>query len=144
MTTIAFDGETMACDTCVTGNFKYYTDTKIYENDHFVMGVSGDAGVGRLLVADAEILVPKYYDFDFSALVFVKEDNRIFRVEFFKSWDTPLSSVIPIAGNAAAVGSGAPYALTAMFMGATATAAVEIAKRFDPNTDGGVITHRLG
>ncbi|MGK9648000.1 hypothetical protein O6389_23920, partial [Salmonella enterica subsp. enterica] len=82
--------------------------------------------------------------FDFSALVFVKEDKRIFRVEFFKSWDSPLSSVIPIAGNAAAVGSGAPYALTAMFMGATATAAVETAKRFDPNTDGGVITHRLG
>lgn len=144
MTTIAFDGETMACDTCVTGNFKYYTDTKIYENDHFVMGVSGDAGVGRLLVVDAEILTPKYYDFDFSSLVFVKEDNRIFRVEFFKSWDTPLSSVIPIAGNSAAVGPGAPYALTAMFMSATATAAVEIAKRFDPNTDGRVITHRLG
>ncbi|EGU3042539.1 hypothetical protein H7W84_004307 [Salmonella enterica] len=144
MTTIAFDGETMACDTCVTGNFKYYTDTKIYENDRFVIGVSGDAGVGRLLVVDAEILTPKYYDFDFSALVFVKKDNRIFMVEFFKSWDSPLSSVIPIAGNAAAVGSGAPYALTAMFMGATATTAVEIAKRFDPNTDGGVITHELG
>ncbi|EEF1427335.1 peptidase HslV family protein [Salmonella phage ZCSE9] len=144
MTTIAFDGTTMACDTCVTGNFKYYTHTKIYENDRFVMGVSGDAGVGRLLVVDAEILTPKYYDFDFSALVFVKEDNRIFRVEFFKSWDSPLSSVIPIAGNAAAVGSGAPYALTAMFLGTTATEAVEVAKRFDPGTDGSVITHRLG
>lgn len=144
MTTIAFDGKTMACDTCVTGNFKYYTDTKIYENDHFVIGVSGDAGVGMLLVADDEILTPKHYDFDFSALVFVKEDNRIFRVEFFKSWDSPLSSVIPIAGNAAAVGSGAPYALTAMFMGATATEAVEVAKRFDPGTDGRVVTHRLG
>ncbi|EMD0479919.1 hypothetical protein VPT39_004439 [Salmonella enterica] len=144
MTTIAFDGETMACDTCVTGNFKYYTDTKIYENDRFVMGVSGDAGVGRLLVVDAEILAPKYYDFDFSALVFVKEDNRIFRVEFFKSWDSPLSSVILIAGNAAAVGSGAPFALTAMFMGATATEAVDVAKRFDPGTDGRVVTHRLG
>ncbi|WRN92654.1 hypothetical protein [Salmonella phage L223] len=144
MTTIAFDGKTMACDTCVTGNFKYYTDTKIYENDRFVMGVSGDAGVGRLLVVDAEILTPKHYDFDFSALVWVKEDKHIFNVEFFKSWDAPLSSVIPIAGPTAAVGTGAMCALTAMFMGATATAAVEIAKRFDPNTDGGVITLQLG
>ncbi|ELY3481115.1 hypothetical protein SMX18_003207 [Salmonella enterica subsp. enterica serovar Dublin] len=144
MTTIAFDGKTMACDTCVTGNYKYHTDTKIYENDHFVIGVSGDAGVGMMLVADDEILTPKHYDFDFSALVFVKEDNRIFAVEFCRAWDAPLSSVIPIAGNAAAVGSGAPYALTAMFMGATATEAVEVAKRFDPGTDGSVITHRLG
>ncbi|TMW04428.1 hypothetical protein FGX55_22570 [Salmonella enterica subsp. enterica serovar Kentucky] len=144
MTTIAFDGTTMACDTCVTGNFKYYTDTKIYENDHFVIGAGGDAGAGLLLVADDEILTPKYYDYDFSALVWVKESKRLFKVEFFKAWEAPLSSVIPIAGNSAAVGSGAPYALTAIFMGATATAAVEIAKRFDPNTDGGVITHRLG
>ncbi|EDF2005360.1 hypothetical protein BZ683_23315, partial [Salmonella enterica subsp. enterica serovar Enteritidis] len=89
-------------------------------------------------------LTPKYYDFDFSALVWVKEDKHIFRVEFFKSWDTPLSSVIPIAGNSAAVGSGAPYALTAMFLGTTAMEAVEVAKRFDPGTDGSVITHRLG
>lgn len=144
MTTIAFDGTTMACDTCVTGNFKYYTDTKIYENDHFVIGAGGDAGAGLLLVADDEILTPKHYDYDFSALVWVKESKRLFKVEFFKAWEAPLSSVIPIAGNSAAVGSGAPYALTAIFMGATATAAVEIAKRFDPNTDGGVITHRLG
>lgn len=141
MTTIAFDGETMACDTCVTGNFKYYTDTKIHENILFVIGVAGDAGVGRLLVNDGEILTPKHYDFDFSALVWVKEDKQIFKVEFFKSWDAPLSSVIPIASLTAAVGTGAPYALTAMFMGATATNAVKVAKRFDPGTDGKVITH---
>lgn len=46
MTTIAFDGETMACDTCVTGNFKYYTDTKIYENDRFVIGAGAPGWVG--------------------------------------------------------------------------------------------------
>ncbi|EBK7055161.1 hypothetical protein DSA51_23655 [Salmonella enterica] len=144
MTTIAFDGTTMACDTCVTGNFKYYTHTKIYENDRFVIGAGGDAGAGLLLVVDGEILTPKHYDYDFSALVWVKESKRLFKVEFFKAWDSPLSSVIPIADHTAAVGTGAPYALTAMFLGATATEAVDVAKRFDPGTDGRVITHRLG
>lgn len=50
MTTIAFDGKTMACDTrVVCGSNCYNTDTKIYENDFAVIGVAGDAGVGILL-----------------------------------------------------------------------------------------------
>ena len=69
MTTIAFDGKTMACDTRVSGSHTYNTDTKIYENEFVVIGVAGDAGVGILLVKDDGILVPKHYDFDFSALV---------------------------------------------------------------------------
>lgn len=41
MTTIAFDGKTMACDTQVSGSHTYNTDTKIYENEFFVIGVAG-------------------------------------------------------------------------------------------------------
>ena len=44
MTTIAFDGKTMACDTRVSGSHTYNTDTKIYENEFVVIGVAGDAG----------------------------------------------------------------------------------------------------
>lgn len=41
MTTIAFDGKTMACDTRVTGDHVYNTDTKIYENEFVVIGAAG-------------------------------------------------------------------------------------------------------
>lgn len=144
MTTIAFDGKTMACDTrVVCGSNCYNTDTKIYENDFVVIGAVGDAGVGILLVKDDSILVPKHYDFDFSALVWVKDIETLCRVEFYKSWDCALSSVIPIADGFAAEGSGAHYALAAMYLGETATRAVTVAAQFDTNTGGKIITKQL-
>lgn len=144
MTTIAFDGKTMACDTrVVCGSNCYNTDTKIYENDFAVIGVAGDAGVGSLLVKDDGILVPKHYDFDFEALVFVKDTEKVYKVAFYKSWDCALSSVIPVADVRAAVGSGAPYALAAMYLGETATRAVTVATQFDTNTGGKIITKQL-
>lgn len=144
MTTIAFDGKTMACDTrVVCGSNCYNTDTKIYENGFVVIGVAGDAGVGILLVEDDSILVPKHYDFDFSALVWVKDIETLCKVEFYKSWDCALSSVIPITDGFAAVGSGAPYALATMYLGNTATRSVTVASQFDTNTGGKIITKQL-
>lgn len=144
MTTIAFDGKTMACDTrVVCGSNCYNTDTKIYENNFAVIGAAGDAGVGILLVRDDGILVPKHYDFDFSALVWVKDTETLCKVEFYKSWDCALSSVIPIADGFAAVGSGSPYALAAMYLGRTATSSVTVASQFDINTGGKIITKQL-
>ena len=144
MTTIAFDGKTMACDTrVVCGSNCYNTDTKIYENDFVVIGAAGDAGVGILLVQDDGILAPKHYDFDFSALVWVKDIETLCKVEFYKSWDCALSSVITVADSFAAVGSGSPYALAAMYLGETATRAITVAAQFDTNTGGKVITKQL-
>lgn len=144
MTTIAFDGKIMACDTrVVCGSNCYNTDTKIYENDFAVIGVAGDAGVGGILVGDRGILVPKHYDFDFSALVWVKDIETLCKVEFYKSWDCALSSVIPVADSFAAVGSGAPYALAAMECGYSANGGVAVASKFDVNTGGKIITKQL-
>lgn len=144
MTTIAFDGKTMACDTrVVCGSNCYNTDTKIYENDFAVIGVAGDAGVGDILVGDRGILVPKHYDFDFEALVFVKDTEKVYKVAFYKSWDCALSSVIPVADSFAAVGSGTPYALAAMYLGHTAARSVTVASQFDTNTGGKIIVKPL-
>lgn len=144
MTTIAFDGKTMACDTRVVfGSNCYNTDTKIYENEFVVIGAAGDAGVGTLLVRDDGILVPKHYGFDFSALVWVKDIETLCKVEFYKSWDCELSLVIPVADAYAAVGSGAPYALAAMECGHSAPGGVHVASKFDPNTGGKIITKQL-
>jgi ATP-dependent protease HslVU (ClpYQ) peptidase subunit len=46
----------------------------------------------------------------------------------------------PILERFHAVGSGAPFAVTAMWLGKTAREAVLIAARFDPRTGGGVDT----
>ena len=116
MTTIAFDGKTMACDTrVVCGSNCYNTDTKIYENDTYVIGVAGDAGVGTMLIDCPYILQARPYEFDFEALVYVKDAEKVYKVAFYKSWDCALSSVIPVADGFAAVGSGSPYALAAMY-----------------------------
>ena len=144
MTTIAFDGKTMACDTrVVCGSNFYNTDTKMYENDHFIIGVAGDAGVGVMLIRDNGVLNPKSYDFDFEALVFVKDTEKVYKVAFYKSWDCALSSVIPVADSFAAVGSGSPYALAAMECEYSAHGGVAVASKFDPNTGGKIITKQL-
>lgn len=143
MTTIAFDGKTMACDTRVAGDHIYNIDTKIYENEFVVIGVAGNAEAGILLVMDDGILVPKHYDFDFEALVFVKDTEKVYKVAFYKSWDCALSSVIPIADAYAAVGSGSPYALAAMECGYSAHGGVAVASKFDTNTGGKIITKQL-
>lgn len=144
MTTIAFDGKTMACDTrVVCGSNCYNTDTKIYENNFAVIGVAGDAGVGTMLIDRPDILWPQHYDFDFEALVFVKDTEKVYKVAFYKSWDCALSSVIPVSDSFAAVGSGSPYALATMYLGNTATRSVTVASQFDTNTGGKIITKQL-
>lgn len=144
MTTIAFDGKTMACDTrVVCGSNCYNTDYKIYENDTYVIGVAGDAGVGTMLIDCPYILQPRPYDYDFEALVFVKDTEKVYKVAFYKSWDCALSSVIPVADVRAAIGSGSPYALAAMYLGNTAARAVTVATQFDTNTGGKIITKQL-
>lgn len=144
MTTIAFDGKTTASDTRVVCGGNYYnTDTKIYENDFAVIGVAGDAGAGTMLIDCPGILRPQPYDFDFEALVFVKDTEQVYKVAFYKSWDCALSSVITVADSFAAVGSGSPYALAAMYLGSTAAHAITVAAQFDSNTGGKIITKQL-
>ena len=144
MTTIAFDGKTMACDTRVVCGDNYYnTDTKIYENYTYVIGVAGDAGVGTMLIDCPYILQARHYDFDFEALVYEKDAEKVYKVAFYKSWDCALSSVIPVADAYAAVGSGSPYALAAMECGYSAHGGVAVASKFDTNTGGKIITKQL-
>lgn len=144
MTTIAFDGNTMACDTrVVCGSNCYNTDTKIYESDAYVIGVAGDAGVGTMLIDCQYILQARHYDFDFEALVFVKDTEKVYKVAFYKSWDCALSFVTPVADSFSAVGSGSPYALAAMECGYSAHGGVAVASKFDTNTGGKIITKQL-
>lgn len=143
MTTIAFDGKTMACDTRVTcGDTFYNTDTKIYENDDYVMGVAGDAGVGTMLVQVSNILAMRTYEYNFQAIVYEKHTRHVFYVSFDKSWESN-SYVVPIVDSYFAVGSGADFARAAMECGYSAQGAVAVASKFDMNTGGRIITKQL-
>lgn len=143
MTTIAFDGKTMSCDTRVTcGDTFYNTDTKIYENDAYVIGVAGDAGAGTMLVQVSNILTMRTYEYNFQAIVYEKQTKRIFYVSFDKSWESN-SSVVPIVDSHLAVGSGADFARAAMECGYSAQGAVAVASKFDLNTGGKIITKPL-
>lgn len=143
MTTIAFDGKTMACDTRVTcGDTFYNTDTKIYESDAYVIGVAGDAGCGVMLAQVSNILCMRTYEYDFQAIVYEKSTERIFYVSFAKNWESN-SFVVPITDSYFAVGSGADFARAAMYLGETATRAITVASQFDTNTGGKIITKQL-
>lgn len=143
MTTIAFDGKTMACDTRVTcGNTFYNTDTKIYENDAYVIGVAGDAGAGTMLIQVSNILTMRTYEYNFQAIVYEKNTQRIFYVSFDKSWESN-SSVVLIVDSYFAVGSGADFARAAMECEYSAQGAVAVASKFDVNTGGKIITKPL-
>ena len=96
-----------------------------------------------MLIDCPYILQARHYDFDFEALVFVKDTEKVYKVAFYKSWDCALSSVIPIADSFAAVGSGSPYALAAMECGYSAHGGVAVASKFDTNTGGKIITKQL-
>ena len=143
MTTIAFDGKTMACDTRVTcGDTFCNTDTKIYESDAYVIGVAGDAGCGVMLAQVSNILNMRTYEYDFQAIVYEKYTKRIFQVSFDKKWESN-SFVVPITDSYSAAGSGAPYALAAMECGYSAHGGVAVASKFDLNTGGKIITKQL-
>lgn len=143
MTTIAFDGKTMACDTLVTcGDTYINTDTKIYENDAYVIGVAGDAGCGTMLVQVSNILTMRTYEYNFKAIVYEKHTRRVLYVSFNKSWGSN-SCVVPIVDSYFAVGSGADFARAAMECGYSAQGAVAVASKFDLNTGGKIIIKPL-
>lgn len=143
MTTIAFDGKTMACDTRISSGGTFYnTDTKIYESDAYVIGVAGDAGCGNMLVQVSNILTMRTYGYNFQAIVYEKYTKRVFQVSFDKKWDSD-SCVVPVADGYSAVGSGADFARAAMECGCSAQEAVVVASKFDPGTGGKIITKQL-
>lgn len=134
MTTIAWDGKTLAADRmCTDGNQKFSV-TKITKHGDELIGYSG--GLSRC----KEILewytgerkptdFPKGADDDYSEL-FVVRDGKVF-LYGDKNPIEPEESKF-------AVGSGAAYALAAMHCGLDAEGAIEVASKFDPGTGLGV------
>jgi hypothetical protein len=131
MTCIAYDGETLAADRQCCGVFKTRA-RKVWRLSNGAL--FGGAGVFEQVLAVREWLQdetkPKPDGLnDFTGLLI--EAGRIYRLEEKLIRDR-------IRERYHAVGSGSPFAVTALYLGKTAREAVTIASRFDPRTGGGV------
>lgn len=134
MTTIAFDGETLAADSQVTCAYIELCGTKIRRMNGTLCGAAGAAQDAELFFIWVKAGMPKEKPDldkdDFCALLVSKG-----KVIYFDNKLIGIKSDCP-----AAVGSGSRYAVAAMHCGKTAKEAVKVAARFDPFTGGRIRT----
>jgi len=147
MTTVAFDGEFMSCDTMMTdGGIKLYIETKMIKNSEFVLGWAGSVGVARRVLAGvaaldlSELLVSgvkgqEDLESRLDILLVCRETKQIFVLVG--------NNFISIRADRHAIGSGADVAIGAMLHGATAKQAVKSASKVDLNTGGRILTYKL-
>lgn len=132
MTTIAWDGKTLAADRRMAG---YMTTCKIFPVDG---GYLAGAGAMDQLVEVAAYLQavadkPDLPESQESEFIVVRGSEA-----FWLTW--PHLREVRIRESFAALGSGSEFALGALAMGANAKTAVQVAAKFDPYTGGGVDT----
>ena len=148
MTTIAFDGKTMACDTKAVDQWGLIETEldKIYTGIDFIAGGAGRSdqiitwwkSVKNLPLREVIELGYKAYDED-------KNSPNIMLVSRidFKIYRKACAEFVEIHRPFFAVGSGRDYALAAMHLGKTAAEAVSLAMVFDNGTGGNVVTVEL-
>jgi ATP-dependent protease HslVU (ClpYQ) peptidase subunit len=138
MTTIAWDGVTLAADRqCTAGNATFQV-CKVSRHDDYLLAYAGDADQGEEMAhwfangADPDKFPEKQREADrFSPLVAIRPDGWILVYEC-----TPRPIRFP--PQRYAIGSGTAYALAAMHCGRSAVEAVEVACVFDPGTGLGI------
>lgn len=144
MTTFAYDGKTFAGESQdTTSDTKRICGNKIVILEDWIVGGTGEWGrcdnIERWLEAGAKYEDREKYLSDYDeelssgALVVSREDGSLYMINDYDLIFIPLESPN-------AIGSGEQAALGALFAGATAKEAVEIAKRIDPNSGGKVHT----
>ncbi len=143
MTVIAWDGKTLAADKAGTNCGYARTVTKIYSVPGGIVGFSGDGSRAMELLAwfRAGRVVADYPKFQEDAdtavgNIFIAEDGRSL---------TYLHSAYPELHEDKfnAIGAGRDYALAAMYLGFSATRAVEVACALDVNCGNGIDTLTL-
>lgn len=154
MTTIAWDGITLAADDQATqGSRKSFGERKvhhapaglfIYGEKVIIMGFSGTAGDERHIIQyltdDKVNSQTEMHDQIECTAILVTEKNRCFSVQ--KSADKKLPWIYE---NKApyAIGSGADFAITAMHLGKDAVEAVIVASKLDAYTGSTVHCYKL-
>ncbi len=133
MTTVAWDGFTLAGDTQASAAIKRLVDKVFYIRKDLYFGGSGTyedcLAVRDWLISGGE--KPEIED-DFSGLII--RDGTAFRIE-----QKLMESQIQESHHA--VGSGSAYAMMAMHLGKTAEEAVVLASLFDSDTNNQLIKY---
>ena len=144
MTTIAFKDGIMAADGKVTIGNQIITlqDKKIFETNGYIVGTAGNCHSCELFreygftPSDTDLRgqLMEYIESDkeencFYALVWDKEKKTL------KQYSNSIYPLV-IPEQISAIGSGADFALGAMYAGASADKAVEIASKLDINSGG--------
>jgi len=137
VTTVAFDGNTIATDSQATADY-IQSAKKLFKVNNAYIGVAGTYSYAMMFVRwykdqTKEKPSSKLADDDFVALVirqgkaYAYDNNCI---------EMPMTAPC-------AIGSGSNFAMGAMYMGATAKQAVECAKQYCPYTGGKVQTAKI-
>ena len=137
MTTIAWDGRTLAADRArVNGRGTVQACLKIFDCGAYVYGGTGDfvdlTVICRWLRAGAKWKDRPAVTEGNGGLVVRKKDGVLFIL------DGNPATLCEVPRGFTAAGSGSPYALAAMECGRTARQAVEVAMKFDDGTALGV------
>ncbi len=138
MTTVAWDGKTLAADKQATNNGYGVKVTKIWKlNTGVIMAASGDLTLALELRywlesgGDPSKFPPKQRTADFTACMLAYPDGKLYKLE-----DGPIPFEVESAVHA--MGSGRDFALAAMYLGKSAVEAIEVASALDHGTGKGV------
>jgi hypothetical protein len=133
MTTIAWDGKTLAADTRATSSGMPYRAVKLFAlPDGSLFAGSGDYGQVCAVKEWLEHMITQMPKTDDFAGLFVTPTGEAFRLE-----ETLIR--LPIHERFHAIGSGRDFAMAAMHCGRSAREAVEIASLYDVFTGGEVM-----
>jgi len=143
MTTIAWDGKTLAADKRATHGGLIFTVTKIFRIRGYLVGASGD--FDRIMEtiawfsdgADPAKVPPHSRSNDEYVGMLVIGPGGL--IEKYERGPLPYR----IESKLHAIGSGRDFAMAAMYLGKTAIEAVEVATALDTGTGNGVDTLML-
>lgn len=141
MTTIAWDGKTLAADKRVTFGMEIATTTKIFRINGMLVGCSGDASIGSSCVQWVRDGMnknnyPEAQRTDPCSLLVIHADGTI---NFYGKAPDPLV----IEDSHFTIGSGGEFAHAALYLGKTAREAVEVACALDSSSGNGIDTLEL-
>lgn len=140
MSTIVWDGKTLAADRQTTWGTTATLTRKAFKvtrnGNTFLFGCAGLARDADAYVQWALGEVDVKPDFSDFTVMCIDSDRRIWIAQQAFMW----TEVVPVGNRFWAIGSGCDYALGALYQGASAKRAVEIASKLDTNTGFGVDT----
>lgn len=146
MTTVAWDGKTMASDSLATDawGLKEEVFDKILSGKDFLAGTAGEkGGITRWWKEVASLSFWEVVEYGYPEFDRDTNDPSIVLVNKWNIYRHANGVFVEMQRRFHAVGSGRDYALAAMRCGKSAAVAVKIAMEFDNGTGGRIITRRL-